>query len=155
MPEKLIWVDETGMDAFLFREYGRAPRGEKVFGEISGRKYKRVSIVAGKCCGSILAPLEYRGTTDSTLFEYWFEHLLLPVIPKESVIVLDNAAFHRKEVLRALATNYCCSLLFLPPYSPDLNSIEKFWAWLKQKLKDLLPFYNNFDDALLAAFNLE
>jgi len=143
------------MDEFLCREHARALRGEKVFGEVNGRKYKRVSIVAGKHCGSILAPLEYHGTTDSALFEYWFENLLLPIIPEKSVIVMDNAAFHRKEILSVLAAKFHCSLLFLPPYSPDLNSIEKFWAWLKQKLKALLPFYDSFDDALTAAFNVE
>jgi hypothetical protein len=104
-PERLVWVDETGMDAFLFREYARAPQGEKVYGEISGRKYKRVSIVAGKCCGSVLAPLEYSGMTDSILFEDWFEHLLLANVPQKSVIVMDNAAFHRKATLRELAVS--------------------------------------------------
>ncbi|MDR2505409.1 MAG: IS630 family transposase, partial [Oscillospiraceae bacterium] len=58
------------------REYGRAKRGEKVYGRISGRKFKRVNIVAGKCEGKILAPLQYGGTTDSAIFEAWFEHRL-------------------------------------------------------------------------------
>lgn len=111
------------MDQFLYREYARALRGKKVYGVISGKKYKRTSIVAGKCGDKIFAPLQYAGTTDSVLFEYWFEHLLLPEVPAKSVIVMDNASFHRKEVLRKLAVKAGCSLLFLPAYSPDLNPI--------------------------------
>lgn len=143
------------MDQFLYREYARSVRGQKVYGVISGKKYKRVSIVAAKCCDRVFAPLEYSGTTDSTLFEYWFEHMLLREVSENSVIVLDNASFHRKEKLRVLAKQHRCSLLFLPPYSPDLNPIETFWAWLKRKLQALLPVYNTFDEALWDCFQLE
>ena len=73
--------------------------------------------------------MTYDGTTDSSLFEQWFEQRLLPVIPKYSIIILDNATFHRKAKLRALAEESDCEVLFLPPYSPDLNPIENFWAW--------------------------
>ena len=127
------------MDQFLYREYARAASGEKVYGVISGKKYKRVSVVAGKRGDKIFAPLEYGGTTDSVLFEYWFENLLLREVPEKSVIVMDNAAFHRKEVLCGLARKAGCSVLFLPPYSPDLNPIENFWAWLKLFRRKILP----------------
>lgn len=150
----MIYLDETGMDQFLYREHARAPRGEKAYGIISGKKYKRVSVVAGECCGRIIAPLEYSGTTDGVLFEYWFENRLLKEVPAKSVIVMDNATFHRKEVLRSLAAKAGCSVLFLPPYSPDLNPIEMFWAWLKRKLLALLPFFDDFDAALSACFIL-
>lgn len=65
---------------------------------------------------------------------------------------MDNATFHRKAKLRELAINAECEVLFLPPYSPDLNPIEKFWSWLKQKLREVLPEYDNFMDALIDCF---
>jgi len=110
--------------------------------------------VSAQCAGKILAPLEYEGTMNSTLFEYWFEHCLLPELHAGAVIVMDNASFHRKKALCRIAEMYNCSLLFLPPYSPHLNPIEHFWAWLKRKLRELLPFYEDFDDALSACFQL-
>jgi len=151
-PESLIYVDECGFDHFLYREYAYAPRGQKVVAKISGKKFKRTNIVAGICRGEWVAPLEYDGTTDSVLFQFWFENCLLKEVNPGSVIVLDNATFHKKSVLPILAESYGCKVLFLPPYSPDLNPIEKKWAWLKRKLKKILHNFESFDDALVDAF---
>ena len=148
----LVYVDETGIDQYLHREYGYSPRGEKVFGKISGKKYKRTNILAGICQKEWVAPLQYSGTTDSVLFEHWFEHCLLREINCDSTIILDNARFHRKSVLPELAKQKNCHILFLPPYSPDLNPIEKKWAWLKRTLRKTLPSFDTFDAALLCCF---
>lgn len=150
--ENIVYVDETGIDTYLYREYGRAQRGKKVYGKVSGRKFKRVGIVAGKCGKSIISPLQYSGTMDSRLFEYWFEHMLMRDVPKGTVIVMDNASFHRKKKLFQLAQSYNCRVIFLPPYSPDLNPIENFWSWLKSQLRKILPLYLSFDEALSACF---
>ena len=150
--ELVYYIDECGIDTFVFREYAYAPRGKKVIGKISGKKYKRTNIVAAKCDDSIVAPLLYDGTTDSVLFEYWFEHMLLKSVPKGSWLILDNAAFHRKQKLRELAAATECNVLFLPPYSPDLNKIENYWFWLKQRLRKILPMFDNFIDALIDCF---
>ena len=102
----------------------------------------------------ILAPFQYNGTMNSTLFELWFTQQLLPSLEKGTVIVMDNASFHSKKRLISAAQNAGCKLLFLPPYSPQLNPIEKFWAWLKRFLRKFLPLAASFDDALFAAFQL-
>ena len=94
----------------------------------------------------------YDGVTDSSLFEFWFDKVLLRAVPKYSVFILDNAAFHRKSRLRELAKKADCEILFLPPYSPDLNPIEKYWAWLKRQLRKMLPLYECFNDALMDCF---
>ena len=118
-----------------------ALRRQKVIAKISGRKFKRTNIVAGICQGKWVAPLEYTGTTDSILFEAWFENCLLKEVHEGSIIIFDNATFHKKTVLANLASSYNCEVLFLPPYSPDLNPIEKKWAWLKRKLRKLLHVF--------------
>jgi transposase len=103
---------------------------------------------------SILAPLQYDGTVDSTLFETWFELCLLPALPEKSVIVMDNASFHRKSRLFPLADTSGHRLIFLPPYSPELNPIENFWSWLKRHLRKTIHLHPSFDDALCSAFML-
>lgn len=98
--------------------------------------------------------MEYSGTTDSVVFEFWFENCLLKDVRPGSVIVLDNATFHKKSVLPDLAKRYNCEVLFLPPYSPDLNPIEKKWAWIKQILRNILHNFDVFDDAMQTVFQV-
>jgi transposase len=148
----VIYVDETGIDSYLYRERARALKGLKIKGFISGKRYKRTGIVAGKCGKKIIAPLQYDGTMDSKLFEFWMKNMLLKDAKKGSVIVMDNAAFHRKKELETLAKQASCEILFLPPYSPDLNPIEYFWSWLKQKLREILHKYKSLDDAIMYCF---
>ena len=137
----------------MHREYAYAKRGEKVAGHISGKKYRRVGIVAAQVGKDILAPLQYDGTMDSRLFEVWFEARLMCELPSDSVIVMDNAAFHRKRRLALIAQNYGHTIIFLPPYAPEYNPIENFWAWLKRKLIKVLLQFEYFDDALCYCFN--
>jgi len=147
-------VDECGIDTYLYREYGYAPRGKRVFGVISGRKYKRLGIVAAKIENKIFAPMQYSGTMNSNLFEFWFSNQLLPSLKSGTVIVMDNASFHSKKRLYSAAQAAHCKLFFLPTYSPELNPIEKFWAHLKRCLRNILPFSASLDAALHTAFKL-
>jgi len=147
-PEQIAYVYESGIELYLYREYGWSPKGQQLIGDVSGRRYRRVGIVAAKLGHKILAPLVFDGTMDHSLFERWFSLCLLPALPDHSVIVMDNASFHRKKELNVIAQKAHCTLLFLPPYSPELNPIEHFWSWLKRCLSKLLPDYLSFDDAL-------
>ena len=151
-PENIAYVDETGIDSYFYREYGYSPRGQLIRGRIKGRKYMRSSIVAAQMGGEIIAPCQYTGTMTHKLFEKWFQDHLLPALPKGTVIVMDNASFHRKEQLYCLAQKSECYLIFLPPYSPELNPIEHFWAWLKRTLRKILPKLDSLDEAIFAAF---
>lgn len=151
---RIAYIDETGIDTYLYREYAYSAKGEAVYGLISGRKYQRTGLVAAQMGGKMIAPLQYDGTMDSALFELWFERCLLPVLPEHSCIVMDNAAFHRKSRLYSLVQNTGHTLVFLPPYSPELNPIEHFWSWLKRQLRKILPRCVSFNDALLECFQV-
>ncbi|MCL2518645.1 MAG: transposase [Oscillospiraceae bacterium] len=134
--ESIVYVDECGIDEHLTRIYAKSPAGVPVYGDVRGRKFERTNIIAGKCGGKIVAPGEYKGFTDHKLFELWFCEALLKEVSTGSFIVLDNATFHRKKVLTALAENAGCSVIFLPPYSPDFNPIETEWANLKTFIRN-------------------
>jgi transposase len=75
---------------------------------------------------------------NSVLFELWFIEVLLAEIPAGSVIIMDNASWHRKKVLRKLAEAVGFRVIFLPPYSPDFNPIEKVWASLKNFIRNYI-----------------
>ncbi len=91
---------------------------------------------------------------NGNLFENWFEIQLLPALKPGTTIVMDNASFHRKKHLISIAQSYGFNLIFLPPYSPELNPIEHFWSWLKRYLRNILPNSLSLDDALSSAFKV-
>jgi hypothetical protein len=95
------------------------------------KRYARHSFVAAKCGKKILAPMTYKGTCNAQLFEKWIEKILLPELKKGQIIIMDNATFHKSERTKILIESAGCHLLFLPPYSPDFNPIEMFWARFK------------------------
>lgn len=147
-PENRVYADESGFNAYYDREYGYAPRGEKVFGEIAGMKFQRTNLVAAQIGARTVAPMYYDCATNSAVFEYWFEEKLLPELSPGNVVIMDNASFHRKGALRKIAKRHHVLILFLPPYSPDYNPIEKLWANMKRRLKKNMRNYNSFEDAL-------
>lgn len=157
MPEdsELYYADESGFDEYYSREYGYAPRGEKVTGKVSGRHFARTSIVAAKSGSEIIAPFAFGGSMDGDLFEGWLEHIFVPELknPEKSVLILDNASFHRKNSIYDIADDYGFRVIFLPPFSPDLNPIEKFWANVKKRLRLYMHLFDSFADALSHAFN--
>ena len=154
-PDKsLFYVDETGIDKHIYRPNVRAARGQKIYSKIRGQKFERLSIVAGKCKDKTAAPMVFKGTADSALFEYWFESCFCPEIAG-NIAILDNASIHRKEKLYKIAQKYNVILIFQPPYSPDLNKIEKFWAWLKKQLRSALKIFDTLFDAICYCFQLK
>ena len=152
--DKIAYVDETGIDTYLHRPFCRAKRGVKIIGAVSGKKFKRTSIVSALTGNRPIEPLQYGGSMDSVLFESWFEMRLLPALPKNTTIVMDNASFHRKSRLIPLAESTGHTLLFLPPYSPELNLIEHFWAWLKARLRKILHLFDGLDSAISDCFHV-
>ena len=90
----------------------------------------------------------FKGTCDTSLFNVWLKQALIPNLIAGQVLILDNASFHKSIESQKLVKAAGCRILFLPPYSPDLNPIEKYWANMKIKIRELLPKTNTFAEAL-------
>lgn len=157
LPEdtELHYCDESGFDEYYAREYGYAVRGVKVVNEVSGKHFARTSIVAAKCGDDIIAPFAFKGTMNGDLFEGWLEYVYVPSLinPANVVLIIDNASAHRKYNILDIAEEFGFRVIFLPPYSPDLNkTIENFWANVKRRLRFHMHEFETFLDALCHAF---
>lgn len=147
-----MYVDESGISEYLQRENARATRGEKVYGAVSGNRYCRESFIAAQRGSSIVAPFCYTGTCNTSLFNLWLEQMLIPELRPGEVIILDNASFHKSKISVEMIQKAGCEVLFLPPYSPDLNPIEKFWANFKKRVKETLNLYPSLSETIDQAF---
>ena len=131
-------MDESGVNGPSQRENGRSPRGTKIHDVKSGKRSQRANVVAALCQGKHYAGC-YGHSTSAASFEQWFENVFLPAFPHGQgyTAILDNASRHRRKALKKLARGKA-RILFLPPYSPDYNPIEKSWANMKRFLRDNL-----------------
>jgi transposase len=129
----IVFIDETGFAPTIHRTHGWAFIGQKIYGEKSGARRPRTSLIGGYLGKKLIAPLLFDGTCDTDVFNEWLSAELLPRLKCGTVIVLDNATFHKSFLTIELVKMAGCKLLFLPPYSPHLNPIEKLWAVIKRK----------------------
>jgi transposase len=119
---------------------------------VKGRRVKKLNVVAGLLNGKLICPTKYEWNTDSAWFLEWLEWFLFPLLTVGCVIVLDNACFHKKAEVHRIAASYGCRAIFLPPYSPDKNKIEKSWANLKNWLRLNAKKYDDINDAIMDWF---
>jgi len=150
--EKRIYIDESGINEYLHRQSARALRGEKIYGAVSGNRYQRQSFIAAKRQSTIFAPFCYTGTCNTSLFNMWLEKVCIPELKPGDVLILDNASFHKSARTIEIVQKAECEVLFLPPYSPDLNPIEKFWANFKWRVKETIKAYSNLAQAIDCTF---
>lgn len=100
----------------------------------------------------MIAPFEYKGFTDTKIFLQWIKEHLCPALSKGQYVILDNASFHKSKKVRELIEEVGCHLLYLPPYSPDLNPIEHAWANFKNYLRKIINNFEDFRDAISEAW---
>ena len=100
-----------------------------------------------------IAPTVFNGSCNTKLFETWVEEFLVKELKPGQFVVMDNAAFHRSQKTKELIESVGCEIIFLLPYSPDLNPIEKFWANMKRWIKDRIIHFDKLYDALVQFFN--
>lgn len=151
--ERLVYIDESGIDIGICKDRGWGKKGEKLIGKKSGKYYQRTNIVAGLVNNKSIAPMVFNGSCNTELFEIWVEEFLIKELKPAQVIVMDNATFHKSKKTRELIESVGCRLIFLPPYSPDLNPIEKFWANMKRWIREIITQFDELYDALAAFFN--
>lgn len=134
---KIVYLDETGIEQQICREYGWVEKGQTLPLAVSGKRKRRINLIAGLLNGKLIEPMTFEGSCNKQLIETYFKDVLLPALGAGFTIILDNASFHKSKALADIVVQHGCILLFLPPYSPDFNPIEHYWAALKQNIKNI------------------
>jgi len=134
--------------------YGWSPSGERIYGLKTGRRQGRVNMIAGYRDAQLIAPFTVEGACNRTVFEIWLESCLVPVLIAGDVVIIDNASFHHGGRIAELIESVGAQVIYLPPYSPDLNRIEKCWAWLKCRIRKLLRDSDELRDSMDSVLKL-
>jgi transposase len=142
-------VDESGMNDNDYYPYAYKPIGVRHYEPHPGHYKKRISMIGGLCNHTFLAPFMFEGYCNAQLFETYLEHVLLPNLKEGLVVIIDNAAFHKTDKIKNLIESVGAQLIYLPPYSPELNPIEHYWFKIKNAIRKLMRDSKfNLNDAM-------
>ena len=127
----IVFIDESGFSHDMPRRKGYAPIGERCFGTQDWHAKGRTNVIGALLGLCLLTVTLFTGSINANVFFAWITQDLVPKLPKNSVIVMDNASFHKRLDIKQAILAAGHILEYLPPYSPDLNPIEHKWAQSK------------------------
>jgi transposase len=131
----LIFIDETGCVRNMTRRYARSPQNQRAYCENSLTRGTRISTIGALGMKGLLTAFCYKGTFNGFLFGFFVKEYLVPVLTRSNVVILDNAKSHYDEDAIAMIEATGAGVVFLPPYSPELNPIENIWSKVKNYIK--------------------
>ena len=134
---RLVFIDESATTTKLVRLYGRAPRGERVRDSAPHGHWGVRTIIGALFGDGRTACMTIDSPTDGEIFYRYVLHVLLPELNAGDIVVLDNLGAHKQQRVVEAIQGAGCRVEFLPPYSPDLNPIEKMWSKFKSILRKL------------------
>jgi transposase len=134
-PDRFVFLDESNAKTTMTRLYGRAPRGERVVDHVPAGEYHATTILGALRHDGTIAALVYEGGTNVSVMQAFAEGQLQTILRPKDIVVMDNLAAHKNARVIAAIKSAGAVVCFLPPYSPDLNPIEKMWSKVKELLR--------------------
>jgi transposase len=133
--KRMVFVDECGTYTTLAPLYAWAPRGKRAYSKVPRNRGKNTTLLASMTLEGMGPCLAVVGSTTREVFEAYVKRVLLPALKPGQVVMMDNLSAHKGSQVRELIEARGCELLFLPPYSPDLNPIEEAFSKMKALLR--------------------
>lgn len=134
--ERLVFIDEMGIAANLTRLYGRSQVGQRVVQAVASPHQQRVSVMGAMASAGVRHLLTCEGAVNGEIFEMFMDEVM-GELQSGDVVVMDNVAFHKPASLKEKIEAVGAKVLFLSPYSPDFNPIEKLWSKLKTLMRGI------------------
>lgn len=138
-PERLVFLDETGVQTDLTRLRGWAEQGERLVEAVPGGHWRTATLVHAVALDGTRAAMVLDGPLDSVSFTGFCERFLAPTLRPGDLVVLDNLSSHKSAAAIAAVERAGAQMVYLPPYSPDLNPIENTFSKTKQLIRGLRP----------------
>ena len=154
-PGKLLWLDETGVRTSMARRYGRSRGGSRCVGHEPGGHWRARALPGVVRESGVVrtASLLVEGATTGELFAEWVRRMLVPALSPGDVVVMDNLSAHKVAGVEEAVGAAGASVWHLPPYSPDLNPIEKAWSQVEAHLRRAEAGEEELDAAVAAALD--
>jgi transposase len=134
-PARLVFIDETWIKTNMAPIRGWGPKGARLLGFAPDGRWRTLTFLAALRADALTAPCVFDGPIDGALFRGYVEQFLAPTLRAGDIVVLDNLSSHRSPAVRAAVLAVGAKLVFLPPYSPDLNPIEQVFAKVKHWMR--------------------
>jgi transposase len=134
-PRRLVFIDETWAKTNMTRTHGRCRKGQRLRTKAPFGHWKTTTFLAALRHDRIDAPFVVDGAINGDIFKAYVEQVLIPTLSPGDIVILDNLGSHKGKAVREAIRKAKVHLLFLPPYSPDLNPIEQVFAKLKTLLR--------------------
>jgi transposase len=131
----LVFIDETWAKTNMTRSHGRSPRGQRLVAKIPQGRWRTLTFLAALRYDRIDAPCVIDGPINGESFLAYVEQVLVPALRPGDIVIIDNLGSHKGKAIRHAIRAAGAKLFFLPPYSPDLNPIEKAFSKLKARLR--------------------
>lgn len=136
-PSRLVYLDETGAKTNLTSTYARAPSSQRAVGQKPAGHYHNTTLISAIRQTGIAGSLAFDGACDTTAFCVYLDEVLLPNLNPGDVLVMDNLQVHKSAAVQRRLAEKEIQVLYLPPYSPDLNPIERMFSKLKNELRKI------------------
>ena len=136
---RLVFVDEAGCQLGMDRRYARAPCGARAHCIRPFYRGEQINLIGAIGLTEVRATMELEGTVNGQAFEVFARSFLGPNLGPGDVVIWDNLPAHKMQSVRAAIEERGAKVLFLPPYSPDLNPIELMWSKLKEIIRSFAP----------------
>jgi transposase len=133
--DKLVFLDESGVNPAQTRLYGRAPSNERVADYVPDARFERKTILVSFKLNGQMSSLLFRGTLNGKLFIQYIKEFLSQILKEGDIVILDNCTAHKVSGVKKAIEACGAKALYLPAYSPDLNPVELLWSKVKAILR--------------------
>jgi transposase len=149
----LVFLDEAGCNTAMTRKYARSLKGERAYGKAPRNWGKSTTMVAALSLSGIVAGMTLPGSMDGEMFLLFVEKWLLRELCPGQVVIMDNLNSHKVDGIQSGIQSVGAELIYLPPYSPDYNPVEPFWAKIKEFLRSSeARIQETLEDAIVRAY---